>query len=82
MNILVMNFFPAFFPPQSGGELRYFNMYQNLSNYYDVTLLSPTYRDHKYDIIIHSKTFREYRVPKEEIHDIIHQNIDAEKNMF
>lgn len=79
MNILVMNFFPAFFPPQSGGELRYFNMYQNLSNYYDVTLLSPTYRDHKYDIIIHSKTFREYRVPKEEIHDIIHQNIDAEK---
>ena len=76
--ILVLNFFPAFVPPQSGGELRYFNMYLNLSKYFDVTLLSPTYREHKFEVIYHSETFREYRVPKEEIHDKLHMEIGAE----
>jgi len=77
--ILVINFFPAFVPPQSGGELRYFNMYLHLSEYYDITLLSPTYRNHKYEVITHSQSFREYRVPKEEINDLLHMKIDQEK---
>ncbi|MBC2581571.1 glycosyltransferase family 4 protein [Clostridium sp. DJ247] len=76
--ILVLNFFPAFVPPASGGELRYFNIYSNLSKYFDVTLLSPTYPNHKFEIVTHSDTFREYRVPKESIHDTLHMNLDKE----
>ena len=73
---LVMNFFPAFVPPSSGGELRYFNLYQQLSAHYDITLLSPTYNDHPFKIITHSETFREYRVPKQDIHNKIHWQLD------
>jgi len=76
--ILVMNFFPAFCPPQSGGELRYYNMYAQLSRYYDVTLLSPTYDHHPREIIRHSETFREYRIPKESVHARLHAEIDRE----
>lgn len=76
--ILVLNFFPAFVPPRSGGELRYYNMYKGLSEYYDVTLLSPTYNDAEEKIIEHSLTFREYRIPKEAIHNQLHMNIDQE----
>ena len=76
--ILVLNFFPAFTPPKSGGELRYFNMYKGLSQYYDITLLSPTYNEHKEEVIIYSETFREYRVPKEDIHNQLHMEIDRE----
>ncbi|MGZ9586210.1 glycosyltransferase family 4 protein [Paenibacillus marinisediminis] len=77
--ILVLNFFPAFSPPSSGGELRYFHMYNVLSNYFDITLLSPTYSHHKEEVITHSNTFREYRVPKEGIHSDLHMALDLEK---
>lgn len=76
--ILVLNFFPAFTPPGSGGELRYFNLYNELSSYYDITLLSPTYSHHLQETIEHSKTFREHRIPKEPIHDLLHQQIARE----
>lgn len=76
--ILVLNFFPAFTPPSSGGELRYFHMHQQLSRYYDVTLLSPTYGEGEFEIITHSETFREYRVPKEDIHDELHHKLDKQ----
>ena len=76
--ILVMNFFPAFIPPKSGGELRYYNMYREVSEYFDVTLLSPTYREDQFEIVTHSPTFREYRIPKEEIHDVLHMEIQRE----
>ena len=33
--LLVLNFFPAFFPPQSGGEQRYYYLYAALSRFYD-----------------------------------------------
>lgn len=77
--ILVLNFFPAFVPPASGGELRYYHIYNELSQYYDVTLLSPTFSNHKLEIVNHSDTFREYRIPKENIHDELHIKIDREK---
>jgi glycosyltransferase involved in cell wall biosynthesis len=76
--LLVLNFFPAFVPPGSGGELRYFNLYRKLCAYYDVTLLSPTYSHHKEEVVEHTNTFREYRVPKERIHDQLHMEIDKE----
>ena len=62
--ILVLNFFPAFVPPKSGGELRYFNFYRHLSADHDVTLLSPTYSHNREEVIRHHDHFREYRVPK------------------
>jgi glycosyltransferase involved in cell wall biosynthesis len=73
--ILVLNFFPAFVPPSSGGELRYFHLYSQVSKHFDVTLLSPTYSDHPEETLAHSTTFRERRIPKEPIHDQIHQQI-------
>jgi len=76
--ILVINFFPAFFPPTSGGELRYFNMYKHLSAYYDITLLSPTYNDHKMEVVTFSESFREYRIPKEDIHNEIYWKLEQE----
>lgn len=77
--ILVLNFFPAFYPPASGGELRYYNMYRCLSKYNDITLLSPTYSDHKFECITYSNTFREYRIPKEPIHDQIYIKLMKEE---
>ena len=74
-----MNFFPAFVPPTSGGELRYYNLYRDLSEYYDITLLSPTYSTHEEESFEHTETFREYRIPKEEIHDYLHMAIDKEE---
>ncbi|UQZ83956.1 D-inositol-3-phosphate glycosyltransferase [Paenibacillus konkukensis] len=79
MNILVMNFFPAFQPPTSGGELRYFNIYYHLSKEHNITLLSPTYCDHKLECINFSESFREYRIPKEDIHNQLHMEIDKEE---
>ncbi len=76
--ILVLNFFPAFTPPASGGELRYFHMYQNLSKYFDITLLSPTHNDNEVECIEHSASFREYRIPKEDIHNEIHWKLEQE----
>ena len=32
--ILAVNFFPAFTPPKSGGELRYFSIYKALAEHY------------------------------------------------
>lgn len=77
--LLVLNFFPAFVPPSSGGELRYFKMYSMLSSYFDVTLLSPTFAGHPFEIVTHSDTFREYRIPKDEsIHHGLHHRLDKE----
>jgi glycosyltransferase involved in cell wall biosynthesis len=77
--ILVLNFFPAFIPPSSGGELRYFNLYNELSRDFDITLLSPTYSHHSSELIKHSASFREYRVPKEPIHDILHRDVGRQQ---
>lgn len=76
--ILVLNFFPAFYPPSSGGELRYYHFYKELSSYFDITLLSPTYSSHKFEIVEHSLQLREYRIPKEYIHDRLHMQLDDE----
>lgn len=76
--VLVLNFFPAFTPPQSGGEQRYFYFYKELSNYFDITLLSPTHPYTAFEVVNHSETFREYRVPKEQIHNELHSLLTHE----
>lgn len=67
LNVLVLNFFPTINPPTSGGELRYFHFYKELSEYFHVTLLSygHTYHDNK---IRYSDSFQEIRVSYDEIY--------------
>lgn len=59
--ILVLNHFPTVTPPSSGGTLRYFYLYHELSRYYDITLLSQG-TGHKSGLFQFSSTFREYKV--------------------
>ncbi|MFK9119299.1 glycosyltransferase [Peribacillus frigoritolerans] len=74
--LLVLNFYPAAYPPTTGGELRYYNIYEELSKYFDVTLLSSTYPQPSVKIREHSKTFREYLVPQEmNVHGRIHNEL-------
>ena len=76
--LLVLNFFPAFFPPSSGGEQRYFHVYHHLSRRYDVTLLSPTFPQQPEEVVEFSASFREHRIPKERVHVDLHRDLDAQ----
>lgn len=64
-NILVFCFFPAFNPPKSGGEVRLFHFYNELSRYYNITLLTSTYYDIPEETVLHNFTFKERRIPKD-----------------
>ncbi len=76
--LLVLNFFPAFFPPSSGGEQRYFHVYHHLSRRYDVTLLSPTFPHQSEEVVEFNARFREHRIPKEQVHVDLHRDLDAQ----
>jgi hypothetical protein len=76
--LLVLNFFPAFYPPSSGGEQRYFHVYHHLSRRYDVTLLSPTFPHQSEEVVEFNTSFREHRIPKEQIHVELHRDLDAQ----
>ena len=78
MRILVANFFPAFHPPRSGGEQRYYYLYHYLSRNFDVTLLSPTYSNHALEVVTFSPTFREHRVPKDQVFDRLHWKLGTD----
>jgi glycosyltransferase involved in cell wall biosynthesis len=41
--ITALNFFPAFVPPTSGGELRCYHVYKNLGRYYQIDLVTPQF---------------------------------------
>jgi glycosyltransferase involved in cell wall biosynthesis len=75
MRLLVANFFPAFFPPSSGGEQRYYYLYKHLSQWHDVTLLSASFHDRPEEIVQHSASFREYRVPKPPVIAELHADL-------
>ncbi len=77
-HLLVINFFPAFVPPRSGGEQRYYHLSSELSRFYDVTLLSPTYPHHECELVTFSSSFREHRIPKTATHSRLHQTLDDE----
>ncbi|HVE49806.1 MAG TPA: glycosyltransferase, partial [Casimicrobiaceae bacterium] len=77
MRILALNFFPAFHPPRSGGEQRYYYFYRHLSEWYDVTLLSPTYSGALAETVEHSTTFREHRIPKDAHFDRLHWTLGS-----
>lgn len=47
-------------------------LYRHLSKYFEVTLLAPTYATHEFEVVTHSATFREHRVPKDPVCDRLH----------
>ena len=77
-SLLVLNFFPAFVPPRSGGEQRYYRFYEALSRFYDVTLLSPTYPDRPPELVAFGPSFREHRIPKGRLHVRLHERLDKD----
>ncbi|MDM5317337.1 glycosyltransferase family 4 protein [Fictibacillus sp. b24] len=72
--LLVLNHFPTVIPPTSGGTLRYFHIYEELSKHFDITLLSQTF-GHKQGVFQHSPTFREYKVPKDPYYNKVVQKL-------
>lgn len=63
--ILVFSFSPAFVPPKSGGEVRLFNFYFELSRYFDITLLSSGHVGVEHEVVFHKNNFVEKRIPKD-----------------
>ena len=63
--ILVFSFFPAFVPPRSGGELRLFHIYRQLSESHRVVLLSSSHVNVETETIVHGRNFVERRIPKD-----------------
>ena len=76
--IVVLNFFPAFTPPGSGGEARYFYLYEHLSRFHDVTLISHTYPGDGVEMVEHHNHFREFRVAKDELYLRLHHQLALE----
>lgn len=58
--------------------MRYFHLYEQLSRFYDITLLSPTYQHHPAEQVRFSDSFREYRVPKEDVHARLHHDLERQ----
>ncbi|CAG0995595.1 MAG: glycosyltransferase family 4 protein [Candidatus Methanoperedens sp.] len=83
MLILALSFHPAFYPPKSGGEHRLYNIYINLSKYHDITLISFTYPNiqNKIEIIEHNKNFKEFRVPKTKVSQLLHHLVGKFSNI-
>lgn len=59
--LLVINHFPTVYPPISGGTLRYFHLYNELSSYYEITLLSQTFK-RRSGLFHLGHNFREYKI--------------------
>ena len=76
--ILVLNHFTTVYPPTSGGTLRYFHLYQHLSRYYDITLLSQSHRQHREDIE-YSPTFREVRVERDPLYKQLTRTLSSDQ---
>ncbi len=67
MRLLVLNFFPAFSPPSSGGELRLGSLYRAVSTRHTVTLLTSTDFGARHEEIRHTPSFTEWRFPKDQL---------------
>jgi glycosyltransferase involved in cell wall biosynthesis len=78
VRILVANFFPAFHPPRSGGEQRYYGLYRHVAERHDVTLLSPTYSTQPFEEVRFGPAFRELRIPKAPVFDRLHAELDGQ----
>lgn len=66
MKILAFCFFPAFVPPENGGQSRLFNFYRAISRWHPVTLLTSTHIGVQEEVIQHGINFIERRIPKDD----------------
>jgi glycosyltransferase involved in cell wall biosynthesis len=62
--LVVLSFFPAFAPPKSGGELRLFHLYRELSQRFRIDLVSWTYPDRPEEQVVLAPWFTDHRIPK------------------
>ena len=76
MKVVVVNFFPAFFPPKSGGELRYYHLYRELGLHCKVELVSTTYPFVQPETVQIADGVVEYRIPKGNAHVALHRLLD------
>lgn len=67
LDLLVVNFFPGFFPPASGGETRLFHLYRELSARHRVSLVTSTNFGARVEEVVHAPQLREFRFPKDEL---------------
>lgn len=67
VKLLILNFFPAFAPASSGGELRLGKLYRALSATHEITMLTSTNFDARFEEIAHTPNFRELRFPKDQL---------------
>jgi glycosyltransferase involved in cell wall biosynthesis len=74
--ILAINFFPAFSPPKSGGELRYHYIYKHLSRTFDIVMVNPTFPDIAPETVWHNDSWVEHRIPKSQRHKFLHHLFD------
>jgi len=63
--VLAFSFFPAFVRPNNGGVERLYNIYSALAEQYDVTLISSAHLGGEREVIPHSPSFTEIRIPKD-----------------
>lgn len=67
-----LNFHPAFYPPRSGGELRYWNLATRLSKSFDVEMINPTFGEAEREEIQHAEHCKEIRIPKNDAYNKWH----------
>ena len=65
MKILAFCFFPAFVPPENGGQSRLFNFYRALSRWHHITLVTSTHMNVQEERVQHGLNFIERRIPKD-----------------
>ena len=62
--LLVLSFYPCFFPPRSGGETRLYNLYHALADRFDIRILSSSHVDAGVDRVVHAPFLVEHRYGK------------------
>lgn len=74
----ILSFFPAFFPPTSGGELRLHHLARALAaRGHQVRMAAPTYGHHPRETVAHAPGFEEIRLPKTAIYGRLHRLMDV-----
>lgn len=66
-SLLVLSYFPAFWPARSGGEMRLGHLYRALARGWSVTLVSATDGDARFEEVEHAPGLVEMRVPKDAV---------------
>jgi glycosyltransferase involved in cell wall biosynthesis len=74
--LTALNFFPAFLPPSSGGELRYYHVYRQLGRHYEIAMASPTHPFAAPETVVIGDGVVEHRIPKSWRHVFLQRLFD------